>query len=230
MASATVILSSKDVGHVGKFDGTNFPFWKFQVSLVFEQYGLLPVVFGEDVKPSLIQVTDDNGAVSDNQAEIKSWCQRDNAARNGIVASIEVGKSRALINCKTASEMWKRLCSQYEQAAEENKHLLITHFYDLEYDKEQSVIEFVTAVETLKRQLEDIGAPLTDIQVVTKILHSLPPSFRPVVSSWKNLDESQKTLEKLRLIEEGDNKRYADEGTRKANAAFFSNRNQARAP
>ena len=91
-------------------------------------------------------------------------------------------------------------------------------------------MEFVTAVETLKRQLEDIGAPLTDIQVVTKILHSLPPSFRHVVSSWKNLDESQKTLEKLRLIEEGDNKRYADEGTRKANAAFFSNRNQARAP
>ena len=79
MASATVILSSKDVGHVDKFDGTNFPFWKFQVSLVFEQYGLLPVVLGEEVRPSPGRTTDANGVVSNNEAEIKSWCQRDNA-------------------------------------------------------------------------------------------------------------------------------------------------------
>ena len=79
MVSATVILSSKDVGHVGKFDGTNFPFWKFQVSLVFEQYELLPVVLGEEVRPSPGRTTDANGVVSNNEAEIKSWCQRDNA-------------------------------------------------------------------------------------------------------------------------------------------------------
>ena len=41
MTSSVVSFSSKDVSHVVKFDGTHFPFWKFQIFLAFEQHNLL---------------------------------------------------------------------------------------------------------------------------------------------------------------------------------------------
>ncbi len=229
MATAVVSLSSKDVSHVVKFNGTNFPFWKFQLCLVLEQYDLVPIVFGDEPKPRPITITDANGVSTTNDAEIKAWCQKDNSARNGIVASLELERQRALINCKTAHEMWKKLSSQYEQVAEENQHALIQRFYDYQYDKEKSVMDHVTAVETFARQLEDIGAPLTEAQIITKILYTLPPSFRQVISAWKNVDKPLRTLELLtsRIIEEDElNKRYGEEGT-KNDAAFFANRGGA---
>ncbi len=32
---------TKDMSHVAKFDGTNFQFWKFQVTLLLEQHDLI---------------------------------------------------------------------------------------------------------------------------------------------------------------------------------------------
>ncbi len=65
--------------------------------------------------------------------------------------------------------MWKRLSSQYEQAAQENQHSLIQRFYEYQYDKDKSVMDHVTAVETFARQLSDIGSPLTEPQIIFKI-------------------------------------------------------------
>lgn len=224
MSSHVIILSSKDVSHVAKFDGTNFPFWKFQICLVLEQYGLLPIVFGDEIKPAPLIVTDANGVSTNNNEEIKAWCQKDNAARNSIVASLELDRQRSLINCKTANEMWKRLSSQYEQAAQENQHSLIQRFYEYQYDKDKSVMDHVTAVETFARQLSDIGSPLTEPQIITKILCTLPPSFRTVISAWENLEDKMKTMDRLtnRLIKEEEvNKRFGGE-VAKADTAFFA--------
>ena len=110
---------------------TNFPFWKFQICLLLEQYGLLPIVFGDEVKPAPLIVTGANGVSTNHNEEIKKWCQKDNAARNGIVASLELDRQKSLIYFKTANKMGKRLSSQYEQAAQENQHSLIQRFYIL---------------------------------------------------------------------------------------------------
>jgi hypothetical protein len=78
---------------------------------VLEQYGLLPIVFGDEVKPAPLIVTDANGVSTNNNEEIKAWCQKNNAARNGIkpeMAPLELDRQRSLINCKTANEMWKK--------------------------------------------------------------------------------------------------------------------------
>ena len=109
MASSVVSFSSKDVSHVVKFDGTNFPFWKFQIFLAFEQHDLLKIVTEDETKPTLVTAVDAQGVAHSNEREIKSWCNRDNAARVSIVATIEQVWQRSLINCKTANEMWKRL-------------------------------------------------------------------------------------------------------------------------
>lgn len=47
---ATTLL--KDVGHLTKFDGTNFTRWQQGLMLTLEQYELLNVVNGKEEKPA----------------------------------------------------------------------------------------------------------------------------------------------------------------------------------
>jgi hypothetical protein len=41
----------KDVGHIAKFDGKNFPLWKFGCWVILEHHNLLPIVDGTEKKP-----------------------------------------------------------------------------------------------------------------------------------------------------------------------------------
>ena len=118
----------------------------------------------------------------------------------------------------------EKLSSQYEKAAQENQHSLIPRFYEYQYDKDKSVMDHVTAVDTFARQQSDIGSPLTEPQIITKILCTLPPSFRTVISAWENLEDKMKTMDRLtnRLIKEEEvNKRFGGE-VAKADDAFFA--------
>lgn len=42
----------KDVGHLTKFDGTNFTRWQQGLMLILEQHELLEIVNGSKVKPT----------------------------------------------------------------------------------------------------------------------------------------------------------------------------------
>ena len=140
MATQLVTLSSKDIGHVGKFNGTNFPFWKFQICLVFKTYNLFNIVMGAEPKPNPVIVTDAAGNNSSNEDEIEAWCHRDNLAQVVIVSTLEEVWQRSLINCRSSNEMWKRLTCQHEQAAEENKHQLLQSFYEYKYQPTHNVM------------------------------------------------------------------------------------------
>lgn len=45
-------ISTKDISHIVKFDGTNFPSWKYGVWLLLEKYQLIPIVEGKEKKPT----------------------------------------------------------------------------------------------------------------------------------------------------------------------------------
>lgn len=118
--------------------------------------------------------------------------------------------------------MWKRLASQYEQAAEENQYQLLQRFFDYKFQKQHSIMDHITAIETIAAQLRDIGSARTDVEIITKIICTLPPSFRSVKSAWENVDDSKKTLQLLttRLLkEESYNQEF--EGVH-SDAAFFA--------
>lgn len=51
---ATTLL--KDVGHLTKFDGTNFTRWQQGLLLILEQYELLDIVNGKEAKPTEVNI------------------------------------------------------------------------------------------------------------------------------------------------------------------------------
>lgn len=125
----------------------------------------------------------------------------------------------------SANEMWARLTGQYEQATQENKYMINRRFYDYVYQPDHDVTSHVTAIEALANQLSDLGSPVTELNLVTKIICTLPPSFEIVVAAWENLEDDKKTLQLLisRLLKH-ESLRKMTKGDENPDAAFFANR------
>ncbi|XP_046452751.1 uncharacterized protein LOC124200525 [Daphnia pulex] len=137
---------TREISHAVKFNGKNFPLWKFGCWLKLEQHNLVQIVNGTEQIPE--QDFNEDGEVVNFEA-IKDWARRDILARNYLIATIEHQQQRTLINCHTAHEMWTRLSAQHLQDAAENQHVLQHRFYEYQYQPSHDIISHITEIETL---------------------------------------------------------------------------------
>ena len=212
--------SSKDVAHIKKFDGTDFSFWKFQIELVLEQSRLLRLTKGNEVCP---QPHVEEGAVV-NQAAIDLWKANDVAARSCLISTIEDSCKRSLLNCKTAAQMWTRLTVQFQQNAAESKHILCNQFYQYSFEPGNTVMGHISAIEGMGIQLRDLGVEVGHTQLMSKILLTLPHSFKGFHSAWNLLPDAEKTVAMLTsklVLAETMNKHY-DVNSARGDQAYLS--------
>jgi hypothetical protein len=98
-------------------------------------------------------------------------------------------------------------------------------FLNYQYKEGHDISSHVTAIELMASQLQDVGSPVSDVQVITKVVSTLPPSYHHVIAAWENLDDSKKTINLLRarlMKQEAMNQQYGEVDT--ADAAFFAKR------
>lgn len=184
-----------------KFDDTDFAVWKFQVEAYLDYNDLLDIIDGTKKKPD--EVRNSSGIVT-NEGTINEWQKLDKKARLVIGHALEANIVRQVMNLRTAHEMWSRLESLYELGNPASKHLLLQRFYDYRMAEGASVAQHVAAVEEMARQLADMGHPKDQTEIVTKVLHSLPPSYRHLITAWDSVPEAEQTLANLlpRLFKE----------------------------
>lgn len=62
----------------------------------------------------------------------------------------------------------------------------------------------IAAIELLASQLKELNAPISNVQLMAKILLTLPPSFKHFASAWDSVPPSERTvtLLKSRLVKE----------------------------
>lgn len=167
-----------DVSHIAKFEGQNFSLLKFGCWLLLEQHNLIKVVTGEETIPPETIVD----SVVTNAKAIEDWRTKDIAARNYLVATLEA-QQRALINCTAAYEMWCRLSAQHLINAFENQHVLPQRFFEYQYQASNDIMAHITENETMAAQHSDVGVPVTTLQIMTKIISTLPPSYRNFITA-----------------------------------------------
>ena len=84
----------------------------------------------------------------------------------------------------------------------------------------------ISNIESLATRLKDIGVAIDDQQVITKILCTVPPSFRHAVSVWDRVPDTDRTIALLTahlLKEETMNQMYYS--SEASDSAFFLRRN-----
>lgn len=100
--------------------------------------------------------------------------------------------------------MWVRLSTQHAQNAAEIKHLLIQKFFEYKYNPDHNVMSHISAIELVASQLKDLNEPVTEAQVLNKILVTLPPSSGHFLSVWDNVPIEERNIRLLtqRLLKE----------------------------
>ena len=129
--------------------------------------------------------------------------------------------------------MWVRLSAQYLRNAVETRYVLQTRFYEYRFKPENDVMAHITEIETMATQLTDIGATIDAISIMTKIICTLPPSYRSFVTAWDSVPFADRTMALLtsRLLKEEEMAKRWNTGTPDSqDAAFFAHQNPSYSP
>lgn len=121
--------------------------------------------------------------------------------------------------------MWVRLSAQHLQNAGENQHILQQRFFEYQIQPDHDVMSHITEIETMAIQLQDVGAPVSPLQIMTKIICTLPPSYRSFTTAWDSVPAKEKTFALLtsRLLKEETMAKRFNRGQQDSlDAAFFA--------
>lgn len=187
------------VWSVKRFDGKNYQPWKFQITAVLTASEIFDVVDGARTRPP-----DAEGA---NAGRMKTWI-KDNAKATAIIASaMEDEQVMSVLVCGTAKEMWDKLATMHEQKSAANVGALTQRFYSYKMSPTDSVIQHVSTVQNMARQLIDLGETVSEAAVIAKILSSLTTRFSVFKTAWDSVDPERQTVANLleRLIREDQN-------------------------
>jgi hypothetical protein len=94
--------------------------------------------------------------------------------------------------------MWRRLETQYLQRAADNKHLLHRDFLNLRPTAGEDIMVHITALESMATELNDLGVNVTEHDLITTIMCSLPARFGFHASSWDNISDNERSMDALR--------------------------------
>lgn len=212
-----------DLGGLGvatakKFAGDNYRQWRFQTTLALKARGL-----GDHITSS------DAPATSDPV----EWKKDAAKAMYVITASMELPQISLIETCETATEIFRKLDSIYDQKSENSKLLLHEKFHTIKFTEGDSIAETISRIENIAKQLKDAGETISEMAIVTKILGSLPERYRMVRQAWLSLEPSKQTVINLtaRLLDEElsfkaqeETALATDNGTRKSVKCFKCNK------
>ncbi|CAI6355435.1 unnamed protein product [Macrosiphum euphorbiae] len=64
-------------------------------------------------------------------------------------------------------------------------------------DPKDNIAGHTSKLENLSRQLKQLGEPISESMLITKVLMTLPESYRHFYSTWDSMNSANRTLEQL---------------------------------
>ena len=180
------MASDWDLHGVERFDGTDFPAWKFQIVNLLKAKRLLRITEGDEKQPP-----------SDDERALNDWLDRDSQAVGIIMSSIERRLHKPLRITWTSAACWKWLRVLYDTKSDADVHQLHTRFYTLSLETQNSLPHFLAEIEEVAAELSDANHPLTDEAMIAKLLTNLPPYLGNFLPTWELSPEEDCTLQNL---------------------------------
>ncbi|KAG2974578.1 hypothetical protein PC118_g14432 [Phytophthora cactorum] len=153
---------------INKFDGTNFHTWKFKMQMVLEERELWEVTSGE-VKLEHCQTAADQAL----------FRKKSRKALAIVCLAMEDSQLPLVRSAKDAHDAWSRLKGHFEKKSLANKLFLRRRFFTTMMDEGDGVLEHINKIKTLAEQLDAVGAPVSEDDLVITLLGSLSESREP---------------------------------------------------
>ena len=165
--------STRDVYDIKKFDGSNFALWKEQIQdVLVQKKQRLPILHaerGEDMRL--------------NQAQ---WDELDAMARSTIRLHLSESVYFTILECKSAHEVWQKLCNTYEKNTASNKVFLMRKLYNLRMKESTVVASHLNEFDSLFAQIRAQKMQIDDEMKAIHLLCSLPPSWDTFCTAISN--------------------------------------------
>ena len=173
----------RESSSVDKYDGSNFHLWKMHLSFIFQSRDVFPIVNGTLKKAAL-----------STAADKLLWEKKDKQAIVAILATLDSHHKAEVINCTTSHEMWMQLQAYHDQHSDECIIALQEKYYGSKLSADESIAVYISSLKKLAKQLTDLGQPISDQQLISKIKCGLPSAYDPLLLAWDNLPVAEQTL------------------------------------
>lgn len=186
-------------------DAAQFTSWKFQVRIALNAREIYGVVSGTEVKPEAAATTAGATAITAANTAITDWNNKDARAQNIIVSTLGDRAIAHVMDCATASAMWQKLITIYEQTNEFSKSQLQQQFFSFAKEPADDMATFISKMDVLVHRMRNATVAIEDSMIITRLITALPQEYRHFVSAWDSVVETSKTLENLKgrlMIEE----------------------------
>jgi hypothetical protein len=205
------------------FDGTNFDSWKFRVEAVLDARDLL-----ECVQRELALCTADPGSSQETIAAIEkknaALKKCDKLATNIIVRSIADSHLEYAQGQSNAYQIWQNLKNTFQRCSISSRLRLHREISLMKFDPAKvDIQQHFASFDRKVREWKNAGATLDDIDVIGYLLHSMPASYKMVITAIETLQSKELSLSlvKNRLADE--TKKNEDETLpQKLEAVFYT--------
>ncbi|RLU20775.1 hypothetical protein DMN91_007389 [Ooceraea biroi] len=180
--------------------------WKWQMSMLFEQYDLVSIVDGTRRCPSQPPTI----ATADVVKEFKVWKSDNGRAANYIMSALNKQNAELVLSCTTAHECWQKLCSRFERSSTQRRDMLFQQFFKAEHNKIVDVASYIARIQKIfidhNSELQKQHSNTLDESVLLgRITSSLGTEYNEFQNVWEVIPEEQQTInlltEKLCAIE-----------------------------
>jgi hypothetical protein len=171
----------------------NWAVWKFQTRVILQSSDAWSIVDGSSAIPVQGQTIDETTF----NRTLAAWKKNDSIAQRIIATTVEEKPLLHILNCKAAKDMWDKLIQVYEQKSETSIHMLMQQWYNLQMKSDDDIAIYVARLEDLAHRLEIMGEKIPDQMLITKLLMTLPPTYKYFISAWESTSSDQRTLANL---------------------------------
>lgn len=205
------------VHHVEKLDGSNYPSWRFKMTILLKAKGLWSTVEGHPPQ----------------EAEARrQWDKQDLEAVNSIVQTLSSAQTSYIINQTSANAIWNKLEQVNRGKVLEKKMALKRELNGLQWKKEETAGQYMHRLESLGEQLRSLGDSLEDPELAAIAIQGLPRSYYGVARSFDVCSMSDITPDKVKYAllqeEQRQKKDSADEAACRANAQHGQHKDEGK--
>ncbi|KAG6590559.1 gag-pol polyprotein [Phytophthora cinnamomi] len=171
--------ASTTTSRINKFDGTNFHTWKFKMAMVLEERDLWEVTSGE--------IKLEHCATTLDQTTFK---RKSRKALAIICLAMEDSQLPLVRSAKDAYDAWSKLEGHFEKKSLANKLFLRRRFFTTMMAEGDDVLEHINKIKTLAEQLDAVGAPVSEDDLVITLLGSLSESYQFLITALESRADS----------------------------------------
>ena len=172
-------MDNASTSRINKSDETNFRSWTFKMQMVLEERDLWEVVSGE-VKLKRCMTELDQG----------TFKRKNRMALATICLAMEDAQLPLVWSASGAHGAWSRLEDHFEKKSLAYKLFLRRRLFTTMMEEGDNVLAHINKLKTLTEQLDAVGAPVSEDNLVIKLLCSLSESYQFLITALESRSDT----------------------------------------